>query len=160
MEAHKNNDNTKEDYLSPTRIEQNNNSDKNQYKDADLSHEELQDRLEQYSRVGGQMDEYFKVQAMKEKYLKQIKEKEANRTKSDIHYAKGVRTGLPHVHIEDIRDVQQHQDQKLRNEVSKDAKEQYRDNNSLSKSFKEDKPNFGEIKKTFEKAKNKGMDRS
>lgn len=115
--------------------------------------------MELYSRIGDEKDQYFKVQAMKKEYLKQIKEREVNRTKSDIHYAHGVRSGLPHPHIENIKDFEQQQDQKLRNEVTKEAKEYYKDNNSLSKSFKEDKSSLSEIKKDFEKAKGMDMER-
>ena len=66
----------KEDHLAPTGIKQNNNPANDHEPGANLTHGELQHRLDLYSRIGGNMDQYFKVQAIKQKYLEEIKEKE------------------------------------------------------------------------------------
>ncbi|MDN5215047.1 hypothetical protein QQ020_23400 [Fulvivirgaceae bacterium BMA12] len=149
----------KEDHLAPTNIGQDNKPDKDQGKGANLTHGELQNRLNLYSRIGGQMEQSFKVQAIKQKYLKEIKEKEVNRSKSDIHYGQGIRTGLPHTRHEILRDQRDRSDQKLRDDVAKEAKSYYSQNNSLSKYFRDYKHQKEGMNRAFEKARDKGIDR-
>ena len=149
----------KEDHLAPTGIEQNNNPANDHEPGANLTHGELQHRLDLYSRIGGNMDQYFKVQAIKQKYLEEIKEKEASRSKSDVHYGQGIRSGLPHMRHEAIKEMRDRSDQPFRDEVAKEAKSYYSENNSLSKYFKENKPDKGVTRSMFIKTKNKGIDR-
>jgi len=148
----------KEDHLSPTKIEQDNQPDPDKGTEPNLSHKELKDRLDLYSSIGGKMEQYFKVQGIKDKYLNQIRELEANRTKADINYAQGIRTGLPHLNHGNIKDMRATFDQELRNETGKSAKDVYKEKSSLTKSFEENMPHPSEIRRAFEKTKNKGMD--
>ncbi len=122
------------DHLSPTNIE---NTAENVRNEPDLSHEELQERLDNYSKVGGEKETYFSLQKIKQKYLKEIEQKQASRNKGSIHYAQGIRSGLPHKDYEEIKDMHNEQDRKMRNDVVNEAKEEYQAKNSLSKSFKE-----------------------
>ena len=149
----------KEDHLAPTRIEQDNKPDKDQSKGANLTHGELQNRLDLYSRIGGQMDQYFKGQTIIKRYREQIKEIEANRSKADIHYGQGIRAGLPHTHHDIIKDTRERSDQLLRDDVASKAKSYYSENNSLSKYFREHQPQKKDIKQAFEKMKDSRIDR-
>lgn len=149
----------KEDHLAPTSIEQDNKPDKDQSKGANLTHGGLQNRLDLYSRIGENMDQYFKVQTIIERYREQIKEIEANRSKADIYYGQGIRAGLPHTHHDIIKDTRERSDQLLRDDVASKAKSYYSENNSLSKYFREHQPPREELRQTFEKMKDKGIDR-
>ncbi len=156
---HQTHDQKKEDHLAPTKIQQDNKPDKDQGKDANLTHRELESRLDLYSRIGGQKDQYFKVQAIKQKYGKEVKEIEARRTKADIYYSHGIRRGLPHAHHDTIKYDREQTDQKLRNKITQEAKSYYSKNNSLSKSFQDSKVPKEGVKQVFDKARDKGTDR-
>lgn len=148
--------NKKEDHLSPTKIEEPKSGHVNE---PNLSHDELQNRLDLYSRTNGNERTYFDVQKIKDKYEKEIRQIEGNRTKADIHYAQGIRSGLPHARYESIQITYERHDQNLRNNVAQEAKAYYQKNSSLGKAFEAGSPMPEKIKKTFDKAKNKGMDR-
>ena len=121
------------DHLSPTP----NNKKETEKPNSNLSHEELQEKLNLYSTVNRDEKPVFSILALKQKYLKEIEAKEANRNKGAIHYSQGRRSGLPHPDYEDIKDAHDQDDRKLRNDVAKEAKAKYQVKNSLSKSFKD-----------------------
>ncbi|MDO5970298.1 hypothetical protein Q4Q35_10820 [Flavivirga aquimarina] len=150
--------NSKEDHLSPTEINKPNHPEKDNHPNADLSHEELQERIDLYEKMNKEEKQSFNLQKIKNKYLKEMEEREINRNKGALHYGMGVRSDLPHKDYEDIKDMHNDQDRKLRNDTLKEAKEPYRAENSLEKSFKEKHPLFREgIEPSFNKAKD--MDR-
>jgi len=119
-------------HSEPSKIE---NKTKIQKETPRLSDQELTQRLENYSNVGGKMEDYFAQQSILKKYLQDRDQTNDKRIISEIHYASGIRKGLPHSPIEDIRRSQEITDQKVRNDVLKEAKEIYRDSNSASKGF-------------------------
>lgn len=125
------------DHLAPTNIEQEHTSDTNKRPDANLSHEELLERLDNYSTVNRDEKPVFSILALKQKYLKDIEAKNANRNKGAIHYSQGRQSGLPQSDYEDIKDNHDQEDLKSRNNRLNEAKEKYRATNSLEKIFKE-----------------------
>ena len=158
MERHEGANKSQEDYLVPTPLEQINEPEKDNLDKANLSHGELQQRLDHYSKIGGMMDQYIEVQSIKKKYLKQVKDMEIKHIRADIHYAQGIRTGLPHTDIETLKDMQERHAQEFRNATAKEAKDYYKENNSLSKTFKEKQPNPSELRQAFSRIKNDGKD--
>lgn len=131
-------DDNDKDRLAPEPV----NDDNRQYEDPDLSHEELKERLDMYSaitRSKEETDRYFDVERMKQKYLDEIRQRGENRTKGGIYYAQGLRSGLRHTPYEDIREMHEEQDRKLRNDVTRQAKEYYNDNDSLKRFFDREK---------------------
>lgn len=149
----------KEDPLAPTEIKQDNEPSKDRRGDANLSDHELRERLDNYSRIRDHRDHYFEVQQMKQKYEQELSRVEEKRNVARIHYGQGVRAGLPHTPIDNLEAIHKYQDQKLRDDVARDAKNYYHENNSLSKSFQDNKPNPSKPKQAFTKAKAKGIDR-
>ena len=143
-------DTGKEDHLAPTEINQETKDQKQP--DANLSHEELEDRLDNYSKInpGEEGKHYFNIQDMKDKYLGELEKMQADHNKGNIHYGMGRREGLPHPDFGVVKENQDKQEQKLRNDVAREAKTAYNENGSLTKSFGE--------KEQFDKAKGNGMD--
>lgn len=116
------------------------NSEKeNKTPDANLSHRELTERLDLYSKVGNgdKEKQFFEQQHIKIEYQKEVDKRTSNRTIGEIYYAQGKRSGLNQNSPEQIKDMQARQDQKLRNEVYKESKKKYDQTNSLNKYFKE-----------------------
>ena len=148
------NNTDKEDHLSPTPIPENNKD----IPDANLSHPELENRLEFYSKIGGKMDQYFEIQQIKQKYLSLRKDLDVKRAQIGIHYAQGVRAGLPQTNFESIKQRHEDYDQQLRNMVTKEAKDYYHDKNSLSRAFKDKQLGPGQLRETFERLKNEEKD--
>jgi|GEM_PF-4690545 len=144
----------KEDYLAPTPIPES----KNQSPDANLSHSELENRLEFYSKIGGKMDQYFEIQQIKQKYLNLRKDLDIKHAQIGIHYSQGVMAGLPQTNFESIQQRHEEYDQQLRNMVTKEAKDYYHDKNSLSRAFKDKQLGPGQLRETFEKLKNEEKD--
>ncbi|OEK01147.1 hypothetical protein BFP97_06325 [Roseivirga sp. 4D4] len=144
----------KEDHLAPTPLPKSNEEIPN----ANLSDNELQNRLELYSKIGGKMDQYFEIQRIKQRYLNLKNELHQTRTIADLHYAQGIRTDLPHANIESIRQKHEQYDQQLRNMVTKDAKDYYKDENSLSRAFKDKQLGPGQLRETFEKLRDESKD--
>ena len=104
------------------------------------------------------MDQYIEVQSIKNKYLKHINDMGAKHIKADIHYARGIRTDLPHAEIETLKNMQERHAQEFRNATVKVAKDYYKENSSLSKTFEEKQPNPSELRQTFSRIKNDGKD--
>ena len=136
MESDNNDENPKEEHLEPTKIETDKTAEKDTYENPDLSHDEMEERMDLYSRIGDRSDQFFDVQRILQKYRKELDDRKDNRLKADVHYAQGIRAGLSHEDINDIRHKQEQQDQVLRNDVVEAAKSLYHENTSLSKSFK------------------------
>ncbi len=122
----------KEDYLAPTKIKQDNTPDKVKAEKY-LSDKELQDRLDLYSK--GSKEQSFKVQKIKNKYLGQIRDEQAKRSKADVYYAQGIRIGLPHTDYQNIKDARDQADQNFRDQIAKEGKTQYKRHQNLSRLF-------------------------
>ena len=79
------------------------------------------------------------------------------RIKQDIHYAKGLRSGLPHTHHDQMKYEREDSDQNLRDNISMEAKEHYDKHHSLNRSFPKEK---SRMKHVFgRKSQEKGMDK-
>lgn len=128
---------TKQDRLSPTVIEQDNTPDIIKV-EKDLSDGELQERLDLYSN--GSKEQFFKVQKIKQRYVEKIKEEQIKRTKADLHYAQGVRAGLPHAYHDNLKDIRERQDQHFRDEILHEAKAEYKKQENLTKLFDRENP--------------------
>ncbi|WP_421896412.1 hypothetical protein [Marinoscillum sp.] len=140
----------KEDLLAPTELNQPSKAPEK----GNLSDAELRERLDLYSSVGENLDDRWTIQGMKERYLNDIKEREAKISKAVTHYAQGVSAGLPHAPYNAIQYSYDNEKQALRDVVWEEAKDYYRDKNSLSKEFGESKDlKANTIKPSFDKAK-------
>ena len=137
----------KEDHLAPTNIKQDNNPSTIKAIKY-LSDKELQERLDLYSN--GSQEQFFKVQKIKNGYIEQIRDEQAQRTKADLHYAQGIRAGLPHTHHSSIKDSRELTDQNFRDEIVKEAKTEYKKHKNLTRLF--DRGNTRE--KNIEQSKN------
>lgn len=115
------------------------NDNQKDIKDVNLSHEELNERLENYSKIGNQKEQFFAIQRLREKYNREIRESQEKRAKTDIYYAQGVRSGLPQASYEKIKEQREQEDQKRRNEILKEAKQYYSKHNSLTRDFDKSK---------------------
>lgn len=145
------------DYLAPTPFPP--EKGKTSTPDAPMSDKELHEKLALYAQVRGSHEQYIEVERIKQRYLTELKERQANRAKQDINYAQGIRSGLPHLSHDEIKWVREQEDDKLRSQTLSDAKEAYRkSNDNLKKSFEESKPIQGWIKEPFHKAKDLGND--
>lgn len=138
METNDDNNSKDQDHLNPT--PQPSQEEKTNY-EPDLSHEELIDRMDNYKSIAASKNwddpsDYFEIEGIKQEYLDQIDKKEKDRTLQDVHYGQGIRAGLPHTDMEDIKYDQNIQDREFRNQVAKEAKEAYQ-KNSLTKDFKD-----------------------
>lgn len=96
-----------------------------------LSDGELRDRLDLYSR--GSAKQFFKIQKIKQQYLERIRADKDKRITADLHYAQGVRSGLPHIDHGNIQDSREEMDQNYRDSIIKQSKGIYRSNVNLSK---------------------------
>ncbi|MEP1782125.1 hypothetical protein [Reichenbachiella sp.] len=148
----------KADHLAPTKITTP-KPIKGPEKSQNLTHGEVKSRLEVYGRVGHLMNRHNVVQDIKERYQSQITKVEAVRTKADINYSMGVRSGLPHASHETIRNAREMADQKFRNGITKEMGQRYKQGENLTKQFKQQQPTSKKLKSEFQKNKNKGMGR-
>tara|TARA_Y100000114_G_scaffold156111_1_gene182124 strand:- start:13935 stop:14528 length:594 start_codon:yes stop_codon:yes gene_type:complete len=98
-----------------------------------LTDAELQQKLDLYSQGGEK--QFFKIQKIKNSYLDQLKEQQNVRSKSDINFALGVRSGLPHAPYESIKRYREDLDQKFRDQVIEEARGEYRKHQNLGKEF-------------------------
>ncbi len=122
------------DHLAPTQInEQKPISAPAQIKG--LSHKEIEDKLEVYSKVGDKMDRFFTFQKSKEKFKADRQKANDNRIKQDVHYSDGERRGLQQSRHDVIKDDRDWKDQNDRDELMKKSKEEY-DKDGLKKNFK------------------------
>lgn len=112
-----------------------NNKKRNTPKEQNLTHHELNNRLQTYSQFSKETKDAFEFERLRQTYLKEMKEREANRNKSELNYTHGERIGLNQQPIEQIRDTNQYIDNKYRNEIHADAKQLYDKNPLLSKDF-------------------------
>ena len=96
-----------------------------------LSDAEMQKRLDLYSR--GDKEQFFKVQKIKKRYIEKSREDLNKRTKSDLFFAQGLRTGLPHGSHETIKYDREEIDQKFRDDTVQEAKTEYRRHQNLRK---------------------------
>ena len=151
-------DQQKQDHLSPTKIEKS-KPVKGPEKSKNLTHGEVQNRLEVYGRIGDLMHQHNVVQDVKERYQNEISKVGAVRTQADINYSMGIRSGLPHASYETLRSAREMEDQNFRDGVTKEAKARYQEKENLTKRFREQQPSPKDLKQEYQKAKNKGMDR-
>lgn len=152
MEA---NQKSQEDPLAPTPVN-NNHASKNTRFQENLSHEELKDRLDAYSQVGGSHEQYFSVQRMKQEYLKEIEQLQKTRSKQDVFYGLGQRAGLPHSPLQTLNLDREDLDQKRRDEIAHEAKSFYDKNENLRKPFYGTDSTISEMKREFSKGKDSG----
>jgi hypothetical protein len=105
--------------------------------ETNLSHEELLKKMDDMSRVniGEDLTPFFRIQNNIKTYKDEITERTSSRDKGAIHYSDGIKTGLPHKPYNFVEHSYETSDQKLRNDVLKETKENYRRYNSLSKFF-------------------------
>jgi hypothetical protein len=123
----------KDEFSSQSSKEDNSPSQIKPEQDQSLSHDELVKKLDTYSKtnIEENVEDYFALQRMKEKYLESIRQKEADRSKASVHYGQGVQIRLPHADYEVIKGDHIGDDQALGNNIAKEAKAYY-DKNELS----------------------------
>jgi hypothetical protein len=97
----------------------------------------LQHKLDLYSEGGEK--QFFKIQTLKKSYLNQVREQQDIRSKVDINFAHGIRTGLPHAPYDSIKNYREDYDQKLRDQIVAEAKVEYRKHENLGKKFNDSK---------------------
>lgn len=146
----------KDEFSSSTKKEYSSEYKDKAVEDPNLSHTELIEKLDTYSKtnIEENVDDYFAFQRMKDKYMNEIEQKEADRTKGAIHYAQGYRAGLPQTSYDDIKQNHVHQDQNLRNNVVREAGEYYKKNNNLNKIYNKESQKTNEP----DQSKDKGLD--
>ena len=98
-----------------------------------LSHTELEEKIDLYSK--GDQDQFFSIQKIKKRYNEHRTERHNKWSKSDLFFAQGIRTGLPHVSHDQIQFDREVEEQGIRNDVLKEAKGKYRLYQNLSKRF-------------------------
>ena len=123
----------------------------------DISHDELVNKLDTYSKtnIEENVDDYFAFQKMKAKYLEDAKQKEASRDRGRVNYQEGVKIGLPHPDFEVIKGNYSREDQTIRSQIAKEAKGYYDKNNNPKNN---PTPEPEQLKSSFEKARDKGFD--
>jgi len=147
-------DKLKEDPLAPSKLSQ-----EAKYKAPEnegLSDKELKDRLETYSKVSDNLERSFKILEIQKRYEEREDDKKYSRTKADVHYAQGIRSGLPHSNYESIKYGRELEDQGQRDDIAKEAKEVYQEGKSLSREFNglaktNQKDQFGKVQDHKEK---------
>ena len=127
-------DQEKADHLEATNIEDYHNPVSAPEGKENLSDKEVQDKLNVYSHATGSWERYVKIQLLKAKYKGKMDKLNDNRIKQDIHFGAGERLGLPQSHHEAIKNDRDWMDQKARDEVIKEGKEEY-DEEGLKKTF-------------------------
>ncbi|MBI1183596.1 hypothetical protein GC194_04960 [bacterium] len=125
----------REDPLAPTDLDHRKTDIPYNKNSNEPSHLELQSRLEVYSRIGGEMDQFVVFQELKAKYMDETESLEFNRVKQDVNLAHGIRTGLPNHDFSKIKQSRDSLDQNKRNDMARIAKDRYMEINSLSKEF-------------------------
>lgn len=99
------------------------------------SHEESLKKIELYQSIGFEEDHYVVYERIKAKYRADHDKTTQERSIRDINYSEGVRMHLPHSPYEIIKAVEEGRLHKIRDSALTKAKEFYRENNSLSKTF-------------------------
>ncbi|MDW3191256.1 MAG: hypothetical protein R8G66_02795 [Cytophagales bacterium] len=121
----------------------------------DLSNHELKQKLDLYSK--GDERQFFDIQKIKQRYLNQDLDTQNKRSQSDLYYAKGIRSGLPHTSYDRINQDREYQDQKFRDSIIEEAKPIYRRHKNLSRDFNESdnasasKENLRNLSQNFKK---------
>ena len=148
----------REDHLAPTKIEIS-KPIKGTERNENLTHGEVQNKLEVYGRIGHLMHQHNVVQDIKERYQNEIGKVAAVRTQADINYSMGIRSGLPHASYETLRNTREMTDQNFRDVITKEAKARYQEKDNLTKRFSEQRPYEKGLRQDFTENRNKGMDR-
>lgn len=125
-----------QDKLEPTDIQKGEDTQNKYWENPKLTHAELEERLDLYSRIGGDQKQYFKMQNAKKEYRQELQKRNDNNTKASIYYGEGIRAGLQHQPYENIKNANDRFEQEFRNQIAKETKADYHVNNSLSQSFK------------------------
>lgn len=99
-----------------------------------LNDKQAKERLDTYSKMGDEK-QYFQIQKIKQEHEKKQKEKQEKRTIADVHYAQGLRAGLPHASYETIQYQRECEDQKQQEQMLKEGKTAYQKGENLSKWF-------------------------
>ena len=116
-----------------------------------LSEQELRNKLDLYERFSKEPENSFKLQKLKNKHLKETNDSSEKRSKEAVNYSLGLRTGLPHAPYQQLKYYHEKEDQKQRDNIAREAKEEYK-LNSLSKEFDESKSSDEKkVKTTFNK---------
>lgn len=146
----------KDEFSSSTKKEYSSKHKDKAVEDPDLSHNELIEKLDTYSKtnIEENVDDYFAFQRMKDKYMDEIKQKDADRIKGAVHYAQGQRAGLPQADYDTLKQGHELQDQNLRNNVVREAGEYYKKNNNLNKIYNKESQKTNEP----DQSKDKGLD--
>ena len=103
-----------------------------------LSAGELKKQLELYGR--GEKEQVFAIQCIQKTYDEKQKATQDKRNQADIHYAQGLRAGLPHIPYTDIQYVRDQEDQAYRDQIVQEARTEYRRHDTLRKGFNNNKP--------------------
>lgn len=128
-------------------------------KNSGLTDKEIQDQLDRYSVIGGNMKTYFKFQRMKKDFIQEKQRVEENRNKAVPNFAMAERSGIPQSY-ERVKYNHEQEDQIRNDRVAEENREEYRTTNSLSKEFKETKDSKKDVLKvSFNKMKNNERDR-
>lgn len=127
-----------QDKLAASRIEEY-GPVKGPARNKNLSHGEVLDKLEVMSRIGKLSEEYteshIKIQKIKERYKTEVESNQEKQAKSDIHYAQGLRSGLPHTNHESLQDLRDRKDLDHRDHIVSEAKSEYHKHVSLKRNF-------------------------
>lgn len=113
-----------------SQFEKTSNADKKHTRD-NVSGHDIQEKIDTYQSVSQHIEQHFKLQALKREYLKEKRQREANRSQQATHYAHGIQAGLPHKNYGSITNNHRIEDQKLRTQTARAAKEIYRSRSYL-----------------------------
>lgn len=118
------------------------------HEDPNLNEWQLRERLDQYSHIALRAELDFSFAKMKQRHLDELRKEQENRTKAEIYHGHGEHK-LNHPPIQGIRDVHKWRDQKRRNQVALRAKARYHKLYSLSKTYRETRPQPHPKKQAF-----------
>lgn len=112
-----------------------------QYKDdtreaSNLSDRELQERIENRSRIGYEQQNFITQQKMLQEYRNEKQQREQNHIKAEINHALGDQTRLHQKSIETHRNDKEYVEQQIRNQLDSKSKEQYNQDNSPQIEFR------------------------
>ncbi|NQZ79083.1 MAG: hypothetical protein HRT61_23640 [Ekhidna sp.] len=117
--------------------------------DTNLNEYEAKERMNTYAHQVGDLDKTFKILNIQNKWAKELKKNQDNRTKAEIYRAQGVGRGLDHAHPETLKDQHYIIDQGKQNEALKEAKSVYQSGESLQKEYSKADPPLSAFERQF-----------